>query len=260
MRNDCNIIRDILPLYTEGMVSEDTAAFVQEHLATCPQCKAEWEAMKQSTGIQWGRDIVYEKREETTEPYPMKKEKAAVDIGDEAIPLRTLKKKMKKRTRRTVLVTVLIMGVLLGLLYHFPVWRAAAVQPFSGYYDSEEVSMLLYIGDPWDRIQAQSVLWQAEEAFCDISHTWEENRERYGLLSRYAFAADSYGAVDETHSLKLWSAHFEDSEGYLWVYYSQEALDADGEVIAGSWRIPSLWRVEKDADGKWIVVDIDEHP
>ena len=32
MKNECNIVRDILPLYVEDMVSEETAKFVKEHL------------------------------------------------------------------------------------------------------------------------------------------------------------------------------------------------------------------------------------
>ena len=32
MKNECSIIRDILPLYVENMVSEDTSEFVKEHL------------------------------------------------------------------------------------------------------------------------------------------------------------------------------------------------------------------------------------
>lgn len=40
MRNDCSIVRDILPLYIENMVSEETKAFVEEHLASC----ADWPA------------------------------------------------------------------------------------------------------------------------------------------------------------------------------------------------------------------------
>ena len=46
MRNECNIIRDILPLYAEDMVSADTSAFVEEHLDTCADCRAELEDMK----------------------------------------------------------------------------------------------------------------------------------------------------------------------------------------------------------------------
>lgn len=36
MKNECSYVRDVLPLYFENMVSEDTAAFVEEHLKTCP--------------------------------------------------------------------------------------------------------------------------------------------------------------------------------------------------------------------------------
>ena len=32
MKNECSYVRDVLPLYFENMVSEDTAAFVEEHL------------------------------------------------------------------------------------------------------------------------------------------------------------------------------------------------------------------------------------
>ena len=46
MKNECSYVRDVLPLYFENMVSEDTAAFVEEHLKTCPGCFSELEAMR----------------------------------------------------------------------------------------------------------------------------------------------------------------------------------------------------------------------
>ena len=39
MKNECNIVRDILPLYVEDMVSEETEKFVKEHLAECKNCR-----------------------------------------------------------------------------------------------------------------------------------------------------------------------------------------------------------------------------
>lgn len=35
---NCNVIRDILPLYLDNAVSEDTAKMVEEHLHTCKEC------------------------------------------------------------------------------------------------------------------------------------------------------------------------------------------------------------------------------
>ena len=52
MKNKCNIIRDILPLYVEDMVSADTSAFVEEHLEKCAECRAELEDMKKSNGLE----------------------------------------------------------------------------------------------------------------------------------------------------------------------------------------------------------------
>ena len=51
-----------------------------------------------------------------------------------------------------------------------------------------------------------------------------------------------------------------ENEGYLWVYYSQEGLDINGEIDYGGWNIPSLWKVRKDAKGNWVVTEIKEHP
>ena len=34
---NCRVIRDILPLYVDGVVSEDTSALVEEHLTECEE-------------------------------------------------------------------------------------------------------------------------------------------------------------------------------------------------------------------------------
>lgn len=50
MKNECSIIVELLPLYLEGIVSEDTREFVDEHLAGCESCRAKLELMKPSGG------------------------------------------------------------------------------------------------------------------------------------------------------------------------------------------------------------------
>lgn len=39
MRNQCNIITDLLPLYHDGVCSEDSREFVAEHLSQCEACR-----------------------------------------------------------------------------------------------------------------------------------------------------------------------------------------------------------------------------
>ena len=43
----CNIARDLLPLYIEGILSEETAQVVEMHLQTCKSCKKDFETMRQ---------------------------------------------------------------------------------------------------------------------------------------------------------------------------------------------------------------------
>ena len=43
----CHIIQDILPLYVDGIVSEDTKEMVEEHLRECESCRKEAEYMQE---------------------------------------------------------------------------------------------------------------------------------------------------------------------------------------------------------------------
>ena len=44
--NKCNLVRDLLPLYVDDALSEDSRAFVERHLKACPACAEEAEKLK----------------------------------------------------------------------------------------------------------------------------------------------------------------------------------------------------------------------
>lgn len=48
MSKKCSIVKDLLPLYIEDMVSAETTSFIEEHLQTCSQCKELFHSMKES--------------------------------------------------------------------------------------------------------------------------------------------------------------------------------------------------------------------
>ena len=238
MKNECSIIRDLLPLYFENMVSEDTAAFIKEHLAACPACAAELEAMGTRRRID---------------------EAAAAQRETDASAINGLKKKLRKRKWIAASIIAACLLAVALLLHCFPFYRVA--ETGTSFYSTAELAKLIFIGSGADRAQAQAILRQADAAFHDCTHTHAENEALYGLLARYATAADRYpSAVFTTYSLELWSAHLGPKEGYLWVYYSCEAYDDQGNAVHGSRNVPSLWKVEKDGTGAWVVVNIKEHP
>ena len=51
MKIQCEIIRDILPLYAEDMVSQPTRAMVEEHLGECEGCTRELEIIKKNIQV-----------------------------------------------------------------------------------------------------------------------------------------------------------------------------------------------------------------
>ncbi len=154
-----------------------------------------------------------------------------------------------------------ILIFLIILVLTFPIYRFLNVMDIQYYYDKSELQMIAFAGTPWDRSEAKEVMDLAHEAFKDCKHTREENSEKYGKLSRYVHSIESYPDVEYVkYSLELWSAHFGKNEGYLWVYYTHDGYNGKNEHVCGSSKVPSLWKAEKNENGKWAVTDIKEHP
>ena len=92
MKHECDIVRDLLPLYAEKLGSEATTELVKEHLKGCPACRVELEKLR--------------------EPVP-----AAPEIDVDAEPLRRLKKALLRKKVQTVLCTsAVLLALLLSIL------------------------------------------------------------------------------------------------------------------------------------------------
>lgn len=84
MNKDCKIVGDLLPLYAEDMVSEETKEYVEAHLTDCRECRGEYEKMSSH---------VFTAEAETA-------------------PLKDVKKKLKRRrTEAVALAIVLVLAL-----------------------------------------------------------------------------------------------------------------------------------------------------
>lgn len=93
---NCNVIRDILPLYADNVVSDDTRAIVEEHLGCCEECCNEIFAMKKELMLPVKRDLQLE----------------------EAKVLLRLRRRLQIKKALIVAVAVLaVLGILSGLYY-----------------------------------------------------------------------------------------------------------------------------------------------
>lgn len=56
MKVTCNVIKDVLPLYVENMISDDSRIMVEEHIEQCQECKIYLDEMQSFTEIPVDRD------------------------------------------------------------------------------------------------------------------------------------------------------------------------------------------------------------
>ncbi|MFS0824355.1 zf-HC2 domain-containing protein [Bacillus sp. 1P02SD] len=98
MKNNCGIVKDLIPMYVEKLTSEESNQFIEEHLHSCKDCANFLESAVSDLS---NEDLFY----------------ADVDIDDEM-----LMKGIKRRLNNLMFITILI-GVLIGLgisLLFFP--------------------------------------------------------------------------------------------------------------------------------------------
>ena len=58
----CDTVRDMLPLYVDHIVSNDTRTIVEEHLASCDSCRKEYENMKNTVVLPADEDTMQLRR------------------------------------------------------------------------------------------------------------------------------------------------------------------------------------------------------
>ncbi|MEC3884966.1 zf-HC2 domain-containing protein [Halobacillus sp. HZG1] len=81
MKISCNVIRDILPLYVENMASQDTRDLVEEHIASCENCKKQLEEMR------------------TVEEPP---------VDTDLAPLRNIQHTLRRKKLQTIILSVMV--------------------------------------------------------------------------------------------------------------------------------------------------------
>ena len=111
-KNDCNVIRDLMPLVLDRVASDESRALVEEHMDTCGKCRKQYEEMKA------------EMPGETRAEYE-KEQKTIVDALKQA-----RRKKRRRRILQIVLPAVISLAILIGgaaLYGYLWVWSSVPV-------------------------------------------------------------------------------------------------------------------------------------
>ena len=95
MKITCNIIEDLLPLYIDDMVSEDSRQLVEEHLKECAACRKMLDEMKKENQLRTVSGNAKRKSDRCTEIAPLKK--------------------IRRRIRRKRIISIILAAVLVLL-------------------------------------------------------------------------------------------------------------------------------------------------
>ena len=105
MKNRCDIVQDLLPLYVDGCCHPGSRELVEEHLQECPACKQTWQEMTGELPV-------------PQEPQPEGEEQSTPE-EPEQMRQKHFRKGMKKIRRRwitsLIVVVILVPFVLMGI-------------------------------------------------------------------------------------------------------------------------------------------------
>ena len=100
IKNECAIVRDLLPLYAENMVCGETAEFVRDHLDGCASCRAELEQIG---------SVQSDEKEKNDE----------IPAENDTAPLARIGKTIFKRKMYAVLMTALLLSAFLVSVFGY---------------------------------------------------------------------------------------------------------------------------------------------
>lgn len=206
----CDIIRDLLPLYAEDMVSNDSRALVETHLEGCDPCKKELELLKQA-------------------------QKLPVDVDTHG--LERVSKEIRKRKILTVLcvITTIISLIWSGMVFAISPIYLTAEQAVESVELREDGALAIdlagdVIGTAGRQYGSGDMVlfvtssrydwWRAKQQEKELSGMTEEEIENY-IKTLYSKKELSQADWDRFHNVEMRYC-FTNEQGNLFVTFAPE--------------------------------------
>lgn len=183
MKYPCAIINDLLPLYADGVCSEESRQAVMEHLKDCACCRKEYEKMEQYAA-------------QTTNHYPSEVKSTAFIGTDSLVKVR--RELLFKRILTAAVAALLVIGLVAGsgmymkkhvhsVVYDADKQNIQVVQESDG-----DIIARLY-GTEWESVYSRTIeLEDGQDAviFSMTSSTWNDLMIGDNTASEYLVAGN----------------------------------------------------------------------
>ncbi len=234
MNNNCDVVRDLIPLYTEKIASDESVRIVDEHCKECAECKRILEITQTDIEVKSQHDEKMEK------------------------VWKNLKKKKRKRMVKNIVILALIVIAL-------PFAVSGCEYMFDGIFNlgihnciEESFGEEIYAESKKgysiaDKKELEPMMKKIEEALNFIG-TDKEAEEKFGELSSYCVSSEIYSATKVEVEVKFVTAKLYNDTGYLWIEYTQKGYLEDGRFDFGMSEILSRITLVKYYD-EWEAVN-----
>lgn len=200
----CEIIQDLLPLYIDGLVSEESNREIEEHLRGCEACQRFYEEMSGEIGKELEKSI-------------MPEEKGKIHYL----------RKIKKRTMIHILTVLIIIGAFAGGFYFlFGVGmkvKQSEVEITAQYVGTEnwELNLKLNDGEKYDLLVVQDPqntrMIEKEGEIC-----WEHIHEVKKVL---------HNPLDDVGDTMSIGGHIGDGSRHIFQFEDQRVIYEDGKIV-----------------------------
>lgn len=219
MKLSCDVIQDLLPLYYDGVCSEESKRIVEEHIETCADCK----------------DMLRGLREET-----------APDAVEAAQPLVSIQMKWNAQKRKALLkgagIVALVFAVLIGSFWGLTRWHGIPIE-------SKNLRVVEVTQVEDGVIHCKLGVWDDMEGFGYFKHTLTEDGKLYltpmrSIITRaewwnevsfYRDANNLWGLVGVEHGSKMVGYYFGTPEDHLVIWEEGMELPEASEKVAEEW-------------------------
>lgn len=122
MKYECDIVKDLMPLYIDDLLSENSKKFVEDHINSCESCKNYYDKLSSEIKI------------------PVSKEARFSDLR----PIEYLKSNLSKKIIKKVLGTTLVIGLLVGAFLFAQLYKLPVDSQMIDFYVNDNYLMMKY--------------------------------------------------------------------------------------------------------------------
>lgn len=154
MKYECDVVKDLMPLYIDDVLSENSKIFVKDHIDSCEACKKYYEKLSSEIKI------------------PVSKESRKSDLK----PMEYLKASLSRKIIKRVLGVVLVIGIFLGS-FAFATRYEIPVDPSRvEFYEKDDYLMMKYDGQG-DLLYSANASWENRKVW--TIRFWQTPTEKY---------------------------------------------------------------------------------